>query len=286
MSDGENEESQQESVRSSNRSYKFMAGKMLLVNLKDYNNSRKAMLPKFDVTRDDIDDEETFNEANEVEKANTLKQDRCTGNLEVSLFWEEKIAIVIRTLQLYSIMFMFYFEEWPSLTRQHLTPMFASWLLSFHLRSQEQYYIFIKDFNEIWVVTCIYLGALLVLIAILSYMNCKRRLKYRLEFTYSKSINWFRWVFWLVEALYLPVLANAAWAGNCSFFSKRAAVFTSKCYSNKTDPDDYESIDVLYHWLLKAAAYYAILMAVVYNLILLYIIQTQKISTQFHERAV
>ena len=167
---------------------------------------------------------------------------------------------------------MYYFEEWPSLTREKLTPMFSSFLLSFHLLTQERFYKFIKDFNEVWLVVSIYLGALMLVVAILSFMNCKRRLKYRLEFTYSKSINWFRWVFWLVEALYLPLLANAAWAGNCQFFSKRAAVITTSCYSNKSNPDDYETNDIVYHWLLKVAAYYAILMAVVYNLILFYII--------------
>ena len=50
----------------------------------------------------------------------------CFGNLEISLFWEEKLVIIVRTLQLYSVLFIFYFEQWPSNTRKYLTVMFTA----------------------------------------------------------------------------------------------------------------------------------------------------------------
>ena len=50
----------------------------------------------------------------------------CFGNLEISLFWEEKLIIIVRALQLYSVLFFFYFESWPSKTRLEMTKMFMA----------------------------------------------------------------------------------------------------------------------------------------------------------------
>lgn len=87
-------------------------------------------------------EEDPFNIHKEIEKANTLLENRCTGNLEISLFWEEKIVIIIRVLQLYSTFFLYYYENWPSKTRLLLTPMFSGILLSFHVLTQEMFYAF------------------------------------------------------------------------------------------------------------------------------------------------
>jgi len=58
-----------------------------------------------------------------VSHANRLRLN-CLGNLEVSLFWEEKFAVLIRIAQLYTTLFVFYYEQWPSNTRKYLTMMF------------------------------------------------------------------------------------------------------------------------------------------------------------------
>lgn len=109
----------------------FMDGEPVL-NLKDYNEKRRGYLPEWHVPIPEEDSEDD-NENEAVEEANRLKANPCTGNLEISLFWEEKILILVRVLQLYSVFFIYYFEYWPSKTRTYLTPAFGSFLLSFHV---------------------------------------------------------------------------------------------------------------------------------------------------------
>ena len=88
----------------------------VVLNLKDYNEKRRGYLHEWHVPiEEDENDNDDENEA--VEEANRLKANPCTGNLEISLFWEEKILIIVRVLQLYSVFFIYYFEHWPSKTR-------------------------------------------------------------------------------------------------------------------------------------------------------------------------
>lgn len=65
--------------------------------MREYNNNRKQLLNTFVIPFKDKGEEE-FNIINEIEKANTLLENKCTGNLEISLFWEEKIVIIVRVL--------------------------------------------------------------------------------------------------------------------------------------------------------------------------------------------
>lgn len=103
-----------------------------VLNLKDYNDKRREYLHEWHLPfEEDEDEKDDENEA--VEEANRLKANPCTGNLEISLFWEEKIIIIVRVLQLYAVFFIYYFEHWPSKTRQYLTPMMSSFLLSFNV---------------------------------------------------------------------------------------------------------------------------------------------------------
>ena len=64
--------------------------------------------------------------------ANKLKLN-CFNNLEISLFWEEKFVMLIRVAQLYSCLFFFYYEQWPSNARNYLTIMFASFSGSLYI---------------------------------------------------------------------------------------------------------------------------------------------------------
>ena len=57
----------------------------------------------------------------------------CFGNLEISLFWEEKLGIMVRCAQLYALLFFFYFEQWPSNTRKYLTILFSTFNLSLYI---------------------------------------------------------------------------------------------------------------------------------------------------------
>ena len=70
-----------------------------------------------------------------VQQAMKLKTN-CFGNLEISLFWEEKLAILLRTAQLYTVLLFFYYEQWPSNTRKYMTVYFAGVNGSSYIRSQ------------------------------------------------------------------------------------------------------------------------------------------------------
>jgi hypothetical protein len=91
------------------------------------------------------------------------------------------------------------------------------------------YYKFIKDFKQVWIACSVYIGALFVILFVLTTLRCRKRLKYRMEFTYTDTINWFRWIFWGIEILYTPLLVNATWTGNCSFVTKREAIIVTEC---------------------------------------------------------
>ena len=58
----------------------------------------------------------------EVDKANAMTESRCTKNLMISLFWEEKIVLLIRVVQLFAVFFIFYYEYYPSYARKFFTP--------------------------------------------------------------------------------------------------------------------------------------------------------------------
>lgn len=94
-------------------------------NLIAYNKDRKIRLNEFDYTMDQGDEEEDNDFEKQVMMANKLNLN-CFGNLEISLFWEEKFAIMIRIAQLYGVLFFFYFEQWPSNTRKYYTVGFMA----------------------------------------------------------------------------------------------------------------------------------------------------------------
>lgn len=98
-------------------------------NLAEYNRRRRDMLYEWEVPIPEKDQEVSEQQA--IAAANALKTNACTGNLEISLFWEEKIIIIIRVLQLYAVFFIYYYESWPSKTRDLGTPYFMAILLSF-----------------------------------------------------------------------------------------------------------------------------------------------------------
>jgi hypothetical protein len=116
-SEGEDESQKSEKDKSEeDQEFKYFMHGDAVLNLKDYNEKRRGYLHEWHVPiEEDEADNDDENEA--VEEANRLKANPCTGNLEISLFWEEKILIIVRVLQLYSVFFIYYFEHWPSKTR-------------------------------------------------------------------------------------------------------------------------------------------------------------------------
>jgi hypothetical protein len=100
-------------------------------SLKAYNANRQLKLPSFDFQPKPIKKEAPVELSAKVADANRLTFDKCTGNLEISLFWEEKFFTLLRIAQLYSFFFFVFFEFWPSASRQYFTGMFATFTLSF-----------------------------------------------------------------------------------------------------------------------------------------------------------
>ena len=70
----------------------------------------------------------------------------CLGNLEISLFWEEKMFLFIRISQLYALLFIFYYEQWPSKTRSKATRQILGVNATGYIADQESYYEFMQDF--------------------------------------------------------------------------------------------------------------------------------------------
>lgn len=61
------------------------------------------------------------------------------------------------------------------------------------------------------------LNLLLVLIGLC--LTCKKTLRYRLEFMYSNSCNVYRFYFWFMEIMFVPLLLNVSWPASCKFWS-------------------------------------------------------------------
>ena len=51
----------------------------------------------------------------------------------VSLFWMEKVVMLIRVYQLYALFFLFYYEFFPESARKHLRPVMMTFLGSWHI---------------------------------------------------------------------------------------------------------------------------------------------------------
>lgn len=94
--DKESGDSEQEKQSDTSNFRYFLDGNPV-INLKDYNEKRRGYLSEWHIPiPEEVSEDDNENEA--VEEANRLKANPCTGNLEISLFWEEKILILVRVL--------------------------------------------------------------------------------------------------------------------------------------------------------------------------------------------
>lgn len=145
-----------------------------------------------------------------------------------------------------------------------------------YIRSQEDFYAFMQDLKLLeYVVAATFLAnVLLVIIGLV--LTCKKTLRYRLEFVYDSCCNIYRFYFWMMEILFIPLLINVSWPASCKFWTERDAVYFIDC---KEDGD-------LYYWALKGIMAGSYLLALLYNLQLFSYIYGNKISTAFHEQAV
>lgn len=233
-----------------------------------YNRERKQKLHEFDFTMDRGDEEPEDDFEEKVLMANKLNLN-CFGNLEISLFWEEKFAIMVRTAQLYSVLFFFYYEQWPSNTRKYLTVMFSAFNGSLYIKNQDEFYEFMQDLTLIEYVIGGTFIVNMVLLAIGLILTCKKTLRYRLEFMYSNSCNIYRLYFWLMEIMLVPFLINVSWPASCKFWSERDAVQFVNC----------EEHGEIRYWIIKGIMISSYIIALLYNYQLFSYIYRNKIST-------
>ena len=248
-------------------------------NLLNYNSERKDKLNEFDYTQDEIKLEEETDLDKKVADANNLRTHPCTGNLEISLFWEEKIAIIFRFAQLYGIIFFFYYEMWPANTRLWMTGMFCGFNFSFYILNQDQMYEFMQDLPRILYVLSGALGVTFIFYTISASTLSMKKLRYRIENKNNKkpsACNFYRVWFWVMEIMMLPLLINISWPSACNFWSERDAI-------ELTDCKDY---GMATYYVMKVLKGFSFFCALGYNVYLFWILQTNKINYKYHEEAV
>ena len=97
-------------------------------NLRRYNRRRHELLMR---VPEPIIPEEKKEEHEKITDAMKMREHWLTGNLSVSLFWEDMFNLIVRINQLYSFIFITYYEFWPSKYRIQMTEWFSMWILSF-----------------------------------------------------------------------------------------------------------------------------------------------------------
>ena len=186
----------------------------------------------------------------------------CFGNFGISLFWEEKILIFIRYLQLYSMVYVAFYEYWPYDYVTYLGDYIVSMGFNF-IYIQKGFYTFIQDFNtfveNIW-------GWLIVwIILIIIGVTIIRVKRFRHEFKHSKTLLK-KWVLNIVEILYLPLLFNLIPMLVCDYTTIKNGYELHKCSSYGSK----------YYFYLLAIV--LIIVGVLYNVGLIYMISKRKIS--------
>ena len=115
-----------------------------------------------------------------------MQENKCTKNLVISLFWEEKFVLLIRVVRLYAVFFIFYYEYWPSYSRKFFTPFMMAMLGSnWHIPTQEHYYDFMQDYDLMYRVIIIFTIVTSVFYSFGAVLNMKKKMRYRLENAYA-----------------------------------------------------------------------------------------------------
>lgn len=225
-------------------------------NLLNYNSERKEKLFEFDYSQEKTKDPE-FDLDDEIAMATKIKTNKCNGDLEISLFWEEKLVIMIRFFQLYGIIFYFYYELWPASMRLWFTGMFSGFNFNFIITDQDKFYGFMQDFELVKIYILGGCAATAFFYGISICVLSARKLRFRIENKPRRKTccNFYRFWFWVMEIMMLPLLFNVAWPSTCNFWSAREAIALIDC---KEDGD-------MIYWIMKAIKTVAFLFALAYN---------------------
>lgn len=246
------------------------AESVLKYNLRRYNRRRHELLLKIKNPPVKKVKEKSLQQS--ITDAMRVRTHWLTGNINVSLFWEEKIFILVRSFQLYAFFFFTYYEYWPTAARTNLTWLFAAGIGTWNILSQDQYYEQITDARSLRDNTFYFLAALVALLLSALFLIFCYKLRFRLENVYM-SICWYKWLFWLCELAMVPLMFNIAWLANCKFYTLRDALVLANCAEDGN------------HWpnIMIVAMALGFVAVFAYNCVLLYIVLSSLISIERHE---
>lgn len=231
-------------------------------NLRRYNRRRHELLVRLPEPMG-LKAEQIKDEQQSITDAMRIRTHWLTGNISTSLFWEDMICLFIRFQQLYSFLFITYYEFWPSRYREEMTWWFMLWGGHWYIWTQDMYYAYIEQASDVLKVTFCYLAASIIIFMGAFFLIVNKTFKFRLENVYTR-ICWYKWLFWLIEWLYFPLLFNTVWNANCKFHTEREAIIIADC--DKDIPGNHMT-NVFFICMAISFA-----MAALYNVILIYTI--------------
>ena len=184
---------------------------------------------------------------------------------------------MFRYIQLYGIIFYFYYETWPSSLRLWFTGMFSAFNFNFYILNQEDFYDFMADFGRVKIFLFGALCATLFFYGISIIFLSARKLRFRIENKQKRSgCNFYSVWFWIMEIMMLPLLFNISWPATCNFWSARDAIELTDCKE-----DGMPS-----YWIMKSVKILAFISAIAYNGYLFAILNRNKINSAYHEESV
>ena len=135
----------------------------------------------------------------------------CWGNLPVSLFWEEKLVLLIKLYQFFGFFIMIFFEIWPNQYKV-FTGYFCIGTLNIYMimgentqiGKQRQYYNMLQTFDpNFWTYMFnFWVFVIIILAGILMFFN-KRFNRWNVSWivNHVRIINFFKLYMWLVDVI-------------------------------------------------------------------------------------
>jgi hypothetical protein len=87
------------------------------------------------------------------------KKVNCLGNYSISLFWEEKIMLMLRTLQIFGLLYVAFIEQWPRIDGEEGMYLFGA---SFVYFISGRYYTLITTFIPFAINLAVWVGVFLL----------------------------------------------------------------------------------------------------------------------------
>lgn len=196
----------------------------------------------------------------EYSVVNDVKPNRL-GNLDISLFWEEKALIIIRFIQFYGYLLIIMYETFPFEVRDRWAHFFFFMSGSFHFMiGQDYYYAIIQSIDLIVRNLAGYYAAMLLIVFAYFAMMLNRMIHYRLNKLRKEGLYFFKWAFWFAEIVYFPLMLNVITFSTCQFHSGKLAVVVANC--TRDIPNGYTIMMVLALFVLVAGLLYNVGMGV------------------------